>query len=143
MRPTFCLFAVCLFALSALASDADRVRGPVSAEVIRVIDGDSIEVTARIWLGQTVQTQVRILGLDTPELRGACLREREAAQAARDFLVTRLAQAKIIELEDVGYDKYGRRVVARLLADGQDITQVLIQRGLARPYNGGKKSNWC
>ena len=53
----------------------DGISGPVMAQVLRVIDGDTIAVRAQIWIGQSVETRVRIVGVDTPELRGRCALE--------------------------------------------------------------------
>jgi hypothetical protein len=52
----------------------DVLNGPVNAELLRVIDGDTIEVRARIWLGLDLTTRVRLSGIDAPELDGACWR---------------------------------------------------------------------
>jgi hypothetical protein len=38
---------------------AESLSGPVSALVERVVDGDTIEVQARIWLGQSLTIRVR------------------------------------------------------------------------------------
>ena len=61
----------------------DRIPGPVPALVLRVIDGDTIAVRARIWIGQSVDTRVRIVGVDTPEFSGECARDIVLAGAAR------------------------------------------------------------
>src|SRR5882762_7624479 len=71
-----------------LASEA--LAGPVTATVDRVVDGDTIDVTARIWLGQTLAVRVRIDGVDAPEMRARCPEERAMALAARDYLMRRL-----------------------------------------------------
>ena len=42
------------------------------AEVVRVVDGDTIEVNAHYWPGHTWRGKVRLRGIDTPELRGKC-----------------------------------------------------------------------
>jgi hypothetical protein len=42
--------------------------GPIPAELVRVIDGDTIEVRARIWLDLDLTTRVRLAGIDAPEL---------------------------------------------------------------------------
>lgn len=124
------------------AHAAERLAGPVPAQILRVVDGDTVEVEARIWLGQTVRTLVRILGADTPERRGRCARERELAHQARAFVAERLHGP--VELHDIGRDKYGGRVTARVV-DGQgvDITLALLGAGLARPYGGDTKTGWC
>jgi micrococcal nuclease len=37
----------------------NAVAGPVTARVLAVIDGDTLAVSARIWIGQTIETRVR------------------------------------------------------------------------------------
>ena len=81
------LLSSLLLAAAPLAPPAlaEMLPGPVPAAVIEVIDGDTVRVRARVWLGQDVETAVRIAGIDTPELRGAdCDAERRLAEAARD-----------------------------------------------------------
>lgn len=117
--------------------------GPISARVVRVIDGDSLIVQARIWVGQQVETGVRILGVDAPELRGRCRAERDLAQRSRAFLEQRVG-GRQIRLRDVQLGKYAGRVVARVDAwDGEDLGQALVAAGLARPYDGGPRKPWC
>ena len=121
---------------------ANALDGPISAKVVRVVDGDTLEVEARIWLGQSVDVHVRIDGIDTPELHGACAGERHAALSARDFLEQRLGGSEI-QLRDVSYDKYGGRVLARVIDKTGDVGAALIASGLARPYGGGPRLPWC
>jgi endonuclease YncB( thermonuclease family) len=117
--------------------------GPVSARVTQVIDGDSLKVKARIWIGQEIETNVRIVGIDTPELRGRCESERVAARRARDFLTERI-EARDVRLRDIRHDKYGGRVLARIETDrGEDLAALLVAQGLARPYGGGARVGWC
>lgn len=136
-------------ALSTLAASSDTPRrgegvsGPVSASVLRVIDGDTIAVRARIWIGQSVETRVRIAGVDAPELRGDCAFEIELAKAARDLVSSALGDEPA-SLWDVRYDKFGGRVLARVESSaGEDIATLLIAAGLGRPYDGGKRAPWC
>lgn len=125
------------------AAPADAVTGPVSAEVKAVIDGDTIAVRARIWIGQNVDTRVRLAGVDTPELRGACAAERDLAIAARDFVADAIADGGVT-LWDIRYDKYGGRVLARVeTAGGADLAALLIAAGLGRAYDGGAREPWC
>jgi endonuclease YncB( thermonuclease family) len=140
------LAAAVLAVLVAASGDAgmrDVLAGPVAAEVVEVVDGDTIAVRARIWLGQELDTRVRLAGIDTPELHGKCARERRLAAAARDFLKARLA-VRPVTLSDVQLGKYAGRVVARVTtADGEDVAAALIAAGLARAYDGGARSGWC
>ena len=148
-KPGLRVGLLAVLAMVALAAGAgeprriDGVAGPVSAVVLRVIDGDTIAIRARIWIGQSVETKVRIAGVDTPELRGGCALEIELAIAARDLVVSVLGDQPAT-LRDVRYDKYGGRVLARVENnDGEDIAALLIAAGLGRPYDGGKRRPWC
>ena len=59
-----------------VGSIGEIVPGPVPAEVLAVLDGDTLVVRARIWLGQDVETRIRLDGIDAPELKGKCESER-------------------------------------------------------------------
>jgi micrococcal nuclease len=138
-----------IVALAALAitcpafSEAREVLpGPIPAQVVSVYDGDTITVRARIWLGQEVETKVRLDGIDTPELRGKCEGEKALAKKARDFL-TDLA-GSTVTLRDIRYGKYAGRVVAKVFTEsGEDIVASLIHAGHGRAYSGGKRQGWC
>jgi endonuclease YncB( thermonuclease family) len=43
------------------------LAGPVSAMVERIVDGDTIDVRAHIWLGQSLTVRVRIDGVTHPK----------------------------------------------------------------------------
>lgn len=121
----------------------DTVKGPIEAKVIRVLDGDTLVVRARPWVGVEVETRVRLLGVDTPELRGGCEEERRLAVAARELLETTVAGGTVF-LHEVRHDKYGGRVLARVeTPSGADCADALIAAGLARPYGGQRRRPWC
>lgn len=120
----------------------DTLEGPVAAKVERVIDGDTIQVEAAIWLGQTINVRVRIDGIDAAEPEGPCAEERRLAELARDYLVRRLNHGPIT-LTHVGYDKYGGRVRATVADSKGNVGADLIAAGLARPYHGERRGPWC
>ncbi len=127
----------------ALAARREVLLGPVPARPVRVVDGDTMLVVARIWLGHQVQTRVRLAGVDAPEIRGRCLLERRLAEEARARVVALLA-GRDVTLRDIRFDKYAGRVVARVVAhDGTDVGAALVAAGLGRPYGGGKRRGWC
>ena len=140
-RSALALFAILI---SAPARAAEVLAGPVSATVLEVIDGDTITVQARIWLGQAIETRVRLAGIDTPELRGNCPAERELAARARDRLAESLSDGQVV-LTEIRYGTYAGRVVARIsTTDTPDIAGSLIAAGMARPYGGrGARPDWC
>jgi endonuclease YncB( thermonuclease family) len=117
--------------------------GPIVAQVLNVIDGDTLVVRARIWVGQDLEIKVRLAGVDAPELRGRCDFERAQARRARDFVRERVAAGRV-RLHLIQYGKYAGRVLARVESEsGGDLGTALIKAGLARAYGGGKRPGWC
>lgn len=137
------LLGIALAAVPAAAKD--RVAGPVAAEVMRVVDGDTVAVRARPWLGMTIETVVRLRGVDTPEKggRAKCDGERVLGDRATDFVRRRLPAGTPVFLTAIEEDKYGGRVVASIAVGDEDLAAGLVGAGLARPYDGGRKSSWC
>ena len=62
-----------VIAVAPAAGAEDILTGPVPAVVEDVIDGDTLRVRARIWLGQDLAIYVRLAGVDAPEVRGSCV----------------------------------------------------------------------
>jgi endonuclease YncB( thermonuclease family) len=137
------LLAGWLSVVSPGVAAREVLAGPVPASVVQVIDGDTVIVRARVWLGQDVIVRVRLSGIDAPELRARCDEERRLALAARAYLSDRVV-AGSITLTDIHYGKYAGRVIARLIdKNGVDIAKSLIENGFARTYNGGRRGQWC
>lgn len=123
-----------------------NLPGPYPLDVVRIVDGDTIEGRVRVWFGQEITTLVRIRGIDAPELKGKCGDELRGAMASREAL-GRLLASGAPSLRDVSLDKYGGRVVAAIEvrgpAEAQDVAAAMIASGWARPYAGGRRDNWC
>ena len=119
------------------------ILGPVKADVVRVVDGDTIKVNAHVWNDIRVMTSVRVLGVDTPELRGKCFKEKEMAVAAKQFVIDTISNEPIY-LRNIKTDKFGGRVLAEVyLGNGHSLSEMLIQSKHGREYNGGKRKGWC
>src|SRR5690554_2795248 len=76
-------------------AQAEVLAGPVEARVLRVIDGDTFIAEARVWPGHTVKVSVRIRGIDAPEIRSRCTKEKAAAGKARDMLASLVADGAV------------------------------------------------
>ena len=87
---------------------------------------------------------VRINGIDTPEIRGpACENEKKLAKEAKDVVDKALRNADKIRLRNLQKDKYFR-LLADVWVDGKPLSDLLYRKKLARPYDGGTKTNpWC
>ncbi|MEE8515647.1 MAG: nuclease [Alphaproteobacteria bacterium] len=132
-----------LMAPSHAVAGRAELPGPVPARVLRVIDGDTIVVRARVWIDQQIEIQVRLGGIDTPELRGRCDFETTLARRARALVAAKVGD-RDIKLRRIRYGKFAGRVVARVeLASGEDLAAVLMAAGLGRPYNGAGRKPWC
>ncbi|WP_430436903.1 thermonuclease family protein [Oceanibaculum nanhaiense] len=82
-------------------------------------------------------------GIDTPEIRGRCEAEKLAAIKARDHVRMLLQEAADVALAEIAPDKYGGRVVARLLINGEDFALLMLAAGHGRAYDGQARAGWC
>lgn len=132
------------FLLSGVAPSAAASRsiaGPVQADVVRVIDGDTVLVEAMPWPDHRISTYVRLRGIDAPEMKSRCAAFRGAARLAREHLATLMAGETRVTLTAISGDKYFGRVVADLtLEDGRRPAVLLLEGGLVEPYEGKTKS---
>ena len=125
--------------------------GPYAATVVEIHDGDTIDVDLvltkagrqssdrdlgfnvhRNRQGVTLERQsVRLLGCNAPELA------TPAGKDALAFIETVLKVGDTVTLVSHGWDKYGGRVDGAVtLADGRDLTAVMIAAGHAAPWDG-------
>jgi endonuclease YncB( thermonuclease family) len=125
------------------------MAGPAAAAeygwpVLRVIDGDTIEVALVGLPPELRQVSVRVLGVDTPETgsRAGCAAERALGNRATAYVMRAVASGRVT-FEPLGWDKYGGRIDAVVRIDGRDLAAELIRRGLGRRYDGGKRGGWC
>lgn len=84
---------------------------------------------------------IRIVGIDTAELKDKRPEIKRLARAAKQYTVERLREGKKIELRNIKRGKYFR-IVAGVYVDGNSLAEELIKAGLAKPYDGGKKPKW-
>lgn len=99
-----------------------------------VVDGDTI------WYRGT---KIRIADIDTPEThQSRCAAEAELGAAATRRL-HQLVNAGPFTLQSIDRDedRYGRklRIITR---GGESLGDILVEEGLARYYEGGRRS-WC
>ena len=136
--------AILLAPIVLASARSAELDGPIAAHVVRVIDGDTVAVEAHIWLGQKLDVNVRLRGIDAPEIgsHARCDSERDKANQAKAVLAS-LVEDRDVKLVEIGTDKYGGRVDAHILVDGRDVGDLMIEKHLARAYDGGRKTPWC
>jgi len=133
------LFLLAVFSLSAAAE-------VYPYKVNRVIDGDTVEIqTPFLPAPLKPVLALRILGVDTPEKgkRAKCSSEAAKGELATKFAIEKIQSATLIQVEIIDWDKYGGRILGDLFIDEQRLSDLLIQNGHARAYDGGTKESWC
>jgi micrococcal nuclease len=106
---------------------------PQTARVVAVHDGDTI--TVRID-GHT--EKVRLVGIDSPELKDERQAYHDAAYAARDYARSRLGGETVTlepEPRQADRDKYQRLLRYVILDDGTNVNEDLVRKGYARVYD--------
>ena len=106
-------------------------------------DGDTLRIIMPGLPPELSEMLVRVAGVDTPEIRGKCISERVSAIRARDFVIRSLTEARSVSFCNPKWGKYGKRVIAEVMLDGKSLAGTLIERGLGRPYHGGRRKGWC
>jgi endonuclease YncB( thermonuclease family) len=111
-----------------------------------IYDGDTITLKCmRDFKCHKNALKVRIMGVDTPEIKGKCRKEKVLARKAKQFTVAFVRTSGEIVLSYDEYNKYDRygRLLAYLSVDGKDLSESLIENKLGRRYDGGKRRGWC
>lgn len=116
--------------------------GPYRADLVRVIDGDTLLLDVALWPGLVQRISVRLDGVNTPEKRSRLQCEKDAGMKATKFVEEMVAGGEIT-VHNIDLGKYAGRVLGDVYVDGNSIAVALIEEGLALPYDGGKRGPWC
>ena len=143
MNPkTFTLLLILvLFHSSAFAKSFGDYNNAI---YIRNYDGDTITFNLpklHPIIGEKIS--IRVNGIDTPEIRGKCEKEKYDAKQAKEMVADILKDAEQIVLKNMERGRYFR-IAADVIVDGEDLGDMLVEAGMAIRYDGGKKNkNWC
>lgn len=111
-----------------------------SGRIVEVYDGDTMTLAARVPGDTTIyQFQLRLRGLDCAEMKTKNNAEKEVALKAKEHVETRVL-GKVVYLENVAFDKYGRLLANVLYGDCRaDLGGSLLAGRMAVTYDGGTK----
>lgn len=111
--------------------DTANVR---AVKLQRVTDGDTIVLSD--------QTRVRIIGLNALELNAMSTADQTFARQATKSLENLLAISPLsLAQEPDPFDRHGRTLGHILLADGRNVSRLLIEQGLALAVAVGKNTH--
>lgn len=115
----------------AFSSNVSAHEHRYQAQVVQVIDGDTLEADLEIGFGFYLKGErFRLARIDAPELKG---RSKLQGMAAKDYL-THLLEGQTVLIETQQKDKYGRHIAeVYLTQDGKRVavSDLLVEAGHA------------
>jgi len=114
------------------------------AELRRVVDGDTVDVTIDCGFKMHIKERVRLKGINTPECRTRDLEEKAKGLAAKARLIDILASWDNKMIIRTSIDKKGKfgRLLGELISPNEDesnANKMLLEEGHAVEYHGGKR----
>jgi len=143
MKYNYLIITILLFIIPHVSAKDKSFGNATVLEVTSIYDRDTFRANIEGFpavIGEHMS--IRINGIDTPELRGKCDKEKQLARLAKQFTVERLRAAKSIVLKNIKRGKYFR-LVADVYVDGVSLGEQLIKQGHAVKYIGKAKRTWC
>jgi endonuclease YncB( thermonuclease family) len=117
-------------------------------KVLRVLDGDTVDIALQEESGKIFKHRVRLYGIDTPEKRPSASdpeREKEiaASKKSSEALTDKLKENDNMVIA-LFYkpDKYGRLMCTFYDKQGDDINQWMVTSGFAYEYFGKTKKTF-
>jgi micrococcal nuclease len=112
-----------------------------SGQVIKVYDGDTITIASKMPYENSplFRFNVRLYGIDTPEIKSKNENEKTLAKKARDSL-SQLIMNKNVTLQNVKNEKYGR-ILADVYLGELHLNKWMIDQSFAVAYDGKTKEN--
>ena len=116
-----------------------------NGQVIKVYDGDTITIASTLPYPESplYRFQVRLNGIDCPEIKSKNEDEKEIAIIARKE-IENLVMDKIVTLKNLQNEKYGR-ILADVYIEDIHLNSHLLSKKLAVVYSGQTKQspqNW-
>jgi micrococcal nuclease len=109
----------------------------LKCKIIKVYDGDTVHVIFPFG-GTFFKKQMRLAGIDAPELRTKNLVEKKVAIDVRDWLCNKICD-KIVWIKFDDWDKYGR-LLGTIFLNSKNINDELIEKNMVCKYTGGTKT---
>ena len=107
------------------------------AEVLRVVDGDTVDVRVDLGFKVHFNVRVRMYGMNAPESRTRNKEEKIRGLAAKERL-EQLLEDKEVVIKSHGVGKFGR-CLGTLYVNEKNINAQLISEGHATEYYGGRR----
>lgn len=111
-------------------------------EILRVLDGDTVDVHVDLGFGVFTRQRLRIYGVNSPEKdtdagKDALLFVSGLLYQASEVLIRTMKQSSRSDAEK--REKFGRYLV-HVVVDGEPLTDLIIKAGHGKAYFGGKRT---
>lgn len=116
------MFRTLTIVFLVLAINTSSLAATLTGKIIRVLDGDTIEV-----LDNKIPIRVRLADIDCPE------KKQPFGNAAKKFVLDAAAH-KIVTVNTRNKDRYGRTIGEVILPNGDSLNRLLISHGYAWHY---------
>ena len=106
-------------------------------EVVRVLDGDTVEILIDLGFNITIKQIVRIKGINSPEIHTKDKAEKIKGQASKAYAEQWFAQ-KELTIRTFKDEKYGR-MLGEFFCGEENFSESAVAEGHAVVYDGGKR----
>ena len=107
-------------------------------EVVKVVDGDTVDIVIDLGFDLSKKERVRLAGIDCPESRTSDDEEKIMGNESKEYLKSRLESLVNVKVKTEKDGKYGRMLW--WLYDEQGcINNDMVTRGYAWEYDGGTR----
>ena len=112
------------------------------SKVVKIIDGDTIDVILDLGFDIMYKSRVRLFGIDTPESRTSDKTEKKYGLMSKKFLQDALKNATKISIKTYKGEETGKfgRILGDVFCDGKSVNMALCKAGHAVQYYGQNKS---
>ena len=111
------------------------------SKVVKIIDGDTIDVILDLGFDIMYKSRVRLFGIDTPESRTRDVIEKEYGLMSKKYLTNKLKSAKKISIKTYKGEETGKfgRILGDVFVDGKSVNLMMCNDGYAVKYYGQNK----
>lgn len=106
-------------------------------KVLRVIDGDTVEVDVDLGFSTWKKVTLRLDLIDAPETRTKDLEEKVKGVEATEFLTKLLFEDNpegIVFIESNSVDDFGRSIAQIFTPTGNKVNSILLEMGFAKEW---------
>lgn len=113
-------------------------------EVVKVVDGDTIDVIIDLGFDVLHKCRVRLAGIDTPESRTRNLEEKKLGLESKAYLKDALKSSDSVVIKTEKSNSKGKfgRILGWIYLDGalNSVNHAMVDEGYAWSYDGGSKT---